>query len=180
MIYVFLADGFEEVEALGVIDVCRRAGLKVRTVSVMDREMVEGAHGIGVLADSQLGDDSYKDAEMLFLPGGMPGAANLNSCTELTELIRTHYEKGTPLAAICAAPMVYGNMGLLEGKKVTCYPGFEQYLKGATCTGKLTERDGQFFTGKGPGAALQLGFDIVSHFCGAEVAEGLKQGMMCG
>ena len=78
MIYVFLADGFEEVEALGVIDVCRRAGLKVRTVSIMDREMVEGAHGIGVLADSQLGDDSYKDAEMLFLPGGMPGGMDRN------------------------------------------------------------------------------------------------------
>lgn len=178
MIYAFLADGLEEVEALGVIDVCRRAGIEVVTVSIMPTNTVNGAHGIKIIADTMFADNDYTNADMLFLPGGMPGAKNLNDCAPLTAAIMQHYNAGKPLAAICAAPMVYGNLGILNGKKATCYPGFEQYLTGCEYTGALTEHDGQFFTGKGPAAALQLGYDIVEHFCGKDVAEGLKEGMM--
>ncbi|MBQ6966138.1 MAG: DJ-1/PfpI family protein [Bacteroidaceae bacterium] len=178
MIYVFFAPGFEEVEALGPIDVCRRAGLEVITVSITDELTVMGAHGIPVVADSLFADNDYSDADMIFLPGGMPGATNLNAHEGLRKVILAHHEAGKPLAAICAAPLVYGNLGLAEGKRMTCYPGFEQYLTGATCTAALVERDGLMFTGKGPAAALALGYAIVEHFCGVGTAEQLKQGMV--
>lgn len=180
MIYVFLATGFEEVEALGPIDVCRRAGLKVKTVSVTDEQVVTGAHGIGIVADSMFAENDYSDAEMLFLPGGLPGSTNLDAHEGLRRVVLAHSEAGKALAAICAAPLVYGNLGLADGKKMTCYPGFEKYLVGAEYTAALVERDGLMFTGKGPAAALALGYAIVEHFCGAKVAEGLKQGMMYG
>lgn len=178
MIYVFLATGFEEVEAIGPIDVCRRAGLDVKTVSITGEQTVQGAHGIPVVADSLFDDNNYSDATLLFLPGGLPGATNLDAHEGLRKVILAHHEAGKPLAAICAAPLVYGNLGLAEGKKMTCYPGFEQYLTGATYTAALVERDGLMFTGKGPAAALALGYVLVEHFCGADVAEQLKQGMM--
>lgn len=178
MIYTFFAPGFEEVEALAPIDVMRRAGLQVKTVSITDQLTVMGAHGIGVVADSLFADNDYSDAELLFLPGGMPGATNLDACQPLRDLIMAHNAQGKPLAAICAAPLVYGNLGLAEGKKMTCYPGFEKYLTGAEYTAALTQRDGLMFTGKGPGAALQLGYDLVEYFCGADTANDLKKGMM--
>ena len=178
MIYVFLATGFEEVEALGPIDVMRRAGLDVKTVSIMDEQTVMGAHQIGIVADSMFADNDYSDADLLFLPGGMPGAANLNAHEGLRNVILAHHAAGKALAAICAAPMVYGNLGLAQGKKMTCYPGFEQYLTGADYTAKLVEKDGLMFTGKGPAAALALGYLLVEHFCGKDAAEALKAGMM--
>lgn len=178
MIYTFLATGFEEVEALGPIDVCRRAGLEVKTVSVTDNLAVEGAHGVSIMADSMFADNDYSDADMLFLPGGMPGAANLDAHEGLCKVILAHHKEGKPLAAICAAPMVYGNLGILSGKNATCYPGFEKYLTGANYTASLVEKDGLLFTGKGPAAALELGYTIVAHFKGDNVAEALRQGMM--
>ena len=177
-IYTFLATGFEEVEALGPIDVCRRAGLEVITVSITDELTVVGAHGVGIVADSIFADNDYSDADMLFLPGGMPGATNLNAHEGLCKVILAHHQAGKALAAICAAPMVYGNLGLAQGKKMTCYPGFEQYLTGADYTAALVERDGLMFTGKGPAAALGLGYAIVEHFCGKDAADQLRQGMM--
>lgn len=178
MIYTFFAPGFEEVEALAPIDIMRRAGLQVKTVSITGELTVMGAHGIGVVADSLFADNDYSDAQLLFLPGGMPGATNLDACQPLRDLIMAHNAQDKPLAAICAAPLVYGNLGLAEGKKMTCYPGFETYLTGAEYTAALTQRDGLMFTGKGPGAALQLGYDIVEYFCGADTANDLKKGMM--
>lgn len=178
MIYAFLATGFEEVEALGPIDVCRRAGLSVKTVSIMDELTVTGAHGVPVVADSLFADNDYTDADLLFLPGGMPGAANLDAHAGLRKVILAHHAAGKALAAICAAPMVYGNLGLGKDKKMTCYPGFESYLKGATYTAALVERDGLLFTGKGPAAALALGYALVEHFCGTDTADQLRQGMM--
>ena len=178
MIYTFLATGFEEVEALGPIDVCRRAGLEVKTVSITDELTVVGAHGVGIVADSLFADNDYADADLLFLPGGMPGASNLDAHEGLRNALLAQNAAGKALAAICAAPMVLGNLGLTQGKKMTCYPGFEQYLKGATYTAALVERDGLLFTGKGPAAALGLGYAIVEHFCGKQVADQLRQGMM--
>lgn len=178
MIYAFLATGFEEVEALGPIDVCRRAGLEVKTVSITDNIAVEGSHGVSIVADSMFADNDYSDADLLFLPGGMPGAANLDAHEGLREVILAHHKEGKPLSAICAAPLVYGNLGITDGKNATCYPGFEKYLTGANYTASLVEKDGLLITGKGPAAALELGYTIVAHFKGESEAEALRQGMM--
>ena len=175
-IYVFLADGFEEVEALTPIDVLRRAGLNVVTVSVKDSPVVHGAHGVPVITDAVM--DEVEEGDMILLPGGMPGATHLDKCDELSELILQYAADGKHLAAICAAPLVFGKRGLLKGKKATCYPGFESFLEGAEYTAAPVECDGNFITGKGPGAAMDFAFAIVELFCGKEKVAELKQGMM--
>lgn len=177
-IYAFLATGFEEVEALGVVDVCRRAGLPLETVSVTGEPLVVGSHGVGIQADALFEDIDFSDASLLFLPGGLPGATNLNAHAGLRSVILSHYEAGKALAAICAAPLVYGQLGLLKGKRTTCYPGFEQYLTGALPTGALVVEDGQFLLGKGPAAVLRLGYAIVERFCGEAKAKEVCAGML--
>ena len=157
-IFVFLADGFEEIEAITPIDVLRRAGLNVQTVSVMEEQIVAGAHGIPVVADKMFADIHLEDAEMLLLPGGLPGATNLDAHQGLSDMIMEFASEGKALAAICAAPLVFGNRGLLQCKKATCYPGFESYLTGAEYTAALIEIDGNFITAKGPGAAMDFAF----------------------
>lgn len=177
-IYLFLAEGFEEVEALGTVDVLRRAGLPVKTVSVMEQLEVTGSHQVTVKADMLFDEESLCDAEMLILLGGMPGSLNLSEHEGLRRVILAFFAAGRPMAAICAAPMVYGKLGLLKNKKVTCYPGFEEYLEGAVPTGALVEHDANIITGKGPGATFEFAMAIVAKFCGkAKVAE-LKQGML--
>ena len=177
-IFVFLAEGFEEIEALTPVDVLRRAGLSVQTVSIMDEQAVKGAHGVPVLADVMFADVNPEDAEMILLPGGLPGATNLDAHEELSKMILDFAKAKKPLAAICAAPLVFGNRGLLEGKKATCYPGFETYLQGAEYTAALVEKDDNFITGKGPGAAMEFAFAIVEKYCGIDKVNELKQGMM--
>ena len=177
-IFVFLAEGFEEIEALTPVDVLRRAGLSVQTVSVMDEQVVAGAHGVPVLADKMFAEINPEDAEMILLPGGLPGATNLDAHEGLSQMILDFAEADKPLAAICAAPLVLGNRGLLQGKKATCYPGFETYLQGAEYTAALVEKDGNIITGKGPGAAMEFAFAIVEKYCGIDKVNELKQGMM--
>ena len=177
-IFVFLADGFEEIEALTPVDILRRAGLSVKTVSVMGEQVVAGAHGVPVMADMMFDEVNAEDAEMILLPGGLPGATNLDAHQGLSQMIMDFAKEEKPLAAICAAPLVFGNRGLLEGKKATCYPGFETYLKGAQYTAALVEKDGNFITGKGPGAAMEFAFAIVEKYCGMDKVNELKQGMM--
>ena len=177
-IFVFLAEGFEEIEALTPVDVLRRAGLSVQTVSVMDEQIVAGAHGVPVLADKMFAEIKPEDAEMILLPGGLPGATNLDAHEGLGQMIQDFAKEEKPLAAICAAPLVFGNRGLLQGKKATCYPGFETYLQGAEYTAALVEKDGNFITGKGPGAAMEFAFAIVEKYCGIDKVNELKQGMM--
>ena len=130
-ICIFLANGFEEIEALLPLDVMRRGGLSVKTVSVTGTRIAMGAHQIPVEADLLFEELNAEDVEMIVLPGGMPGAANLDMYSGLDKLIRYFAAEHKPMAAICAAPLVYGRRGLLNGKKATCYPGFEQYLEGA-------------------------------------------------
>ena len=176
--YVFLAEGFEEIEALAPVDVMRRAGLAVTMVSVTDDLVVKGAHGIPVVADASFGDLDYADAALLFLPGGLPGATNLEAHVGLGELLNAKANEETViLSAICAAPLVLGGLGLLQGKQATCYPGFEDTMKGATYTGAKVTVDGNIFTACGPGAAWELGFTFVEHFCGVEKADELRKGM---
>ena len=178
MNYVFLADGFEEVEALATVDVLRRCGIEVQTVSISYSEEVTGAHGIIVKADKVLDYSMLQDADFLILPGGLPGATNLRDCEALQEVLKQHAAKGGNLAAICAAPMVYGKRGLLAGKKATCYPGFDVYLEGAEYTGHMVEIADNFILGKGPGAAADFGFAILEKMAGAGRAEEVKKGML--
>ena len=177
-VYLFLADGFEEIEALATVDVLRRAGVKVTTVSINPTEMVNGAHGIPVVADALFADCSYNEADMLVLPGGMPGAANLDAHEGLRAAISAHAEAGKWLAAICAAPMVYGHMGLLNGKKATCYPGFEGELVGATYTAAPVEKDGNIITGNGPAVVLPFAYALAEAVVGEEVVAQVKAGML--
>ena len=128
---VFLADGFEEIEGLTVVDLLRRAGIETRTVSIMGQEEIQGAHGIIVKADSLFENTDFSEVKMLVLPGGMPGTIHLKEHKGLEELILKHNEEKKYLAAICAAPTVFGGMGILKGKKAICYPGMEEGLTGA-------------------------------------------------
>ena len=167
MIYVFLATGFEDIEALAPVDIMRRAGLPVETVSVTGAEIVESAHAVGIKADRLLADIDFGKADMIVLPGGLPGSTNLDACTPLTKAIASHFAAGKPIAAICAAPLVFGHLGILKGKKATCYPGVEGELAGATYTAAIVEQDGNIITGKGPAAAFEFGYTIVDYFKGA-------------
>lgn len=178
MIYLFFATGTEEVEALGTADIIRRAGLDLQIVSITGERTVTGAHGIRVETDALIEDVEFFDAELLVLPGGMPGATNLASHPILIERLRDHVNAGRPAAAICAAPLVLGRLGMLEGKRATCYPGFEGELRGATCTGALVEQDGLFITGKGPAAVFEFGYAIVERMKDKATADALRQGML--
>lgn len=177
-VYVFMADGFEEIEALTVVDVLRRAGLQAVTVSVGEGKTVTGAHGISVLCDVLFTGTAFDDASMLVLPGGMPGASNLYANEELRELLLRFAGEGKPLAAICAAPFILGRLGLLDGRRATCYPSFEPELRGATVTGKPVEQDGPVITGRGPGAAMAFALALVASLCGGEKAAELKKAMV--
>ncbi len=178
MIYVFLATGFEDIEAIAPVDIMRRAGLKVQTVSITGEQIVVSAHGVGIASDLLLSDVDFSSAEMLVLPGGLPGSTNLDACKPLTEAIKRHFESGGPIAAICAAPLVYGHLGLLKGRRATCYPGVERELAGATYTAAIVERDGNIITGKGPAAAFEFGYTIVDFFLGEGASQPLRQGMI--
>ena len=177
-VFLFLADGFEEIEALATVDVLRRAGVQVTTVSINPTELVIGAHGIPVMADVLFEQAQYADADMLILPGGMPGAANLDAHEGLRRLITAHAEAGKWLAAICAAPMVYGHMGLLSGRKATCYPGFEGELDGAAYTAAPVEKDGNIITGKGPAVVLPFAYTLAEVLVGEEIVAQVKAGML--
>ena len=177
-IYVFLAEGFEEVEALTPVDVLRRAGLPVKTVSVTGVLTVNGAHGVPVIADMVFEEVKEADAEMIVLPGGLPGATNLDAHQGLSDLIMAFAEAGKPLSAICAAPSVLGQAGLLNGYKATCYPGFEQFLTGATVTGDNVTVDRNITTGKGPGAAISFATAIITQIAGEEKAREVTSGML--
>lgn len=176
-VYVFFADGFEELEAFAAVDVLKRAGVNVAMVSVTPDEIVKGAHEIPVLCDKNIVNCDFYDAEMLVLPGGLPGATTLNECEDLRRALLKQAAENKSIAAICAAPMVLGNLGLLKGKKATCYPGFDKYLEGAEYTGAMVEKDGNFITGKGPGAAVEFALALVEHLCGKEKVKELKSAM---
>ncbi|MBQ2127369.1 MAG: DJ-1/PfpI family protein [Bacteroidaceae bacterium] len=176
-IYVFLADGFETVEALAPVDVMRRAGLDVVTVSIMGRKEVISAQSVTVVADALYENVSLADADALILPGGGVGTDNLSAHEPLRAQLVNACSRGLLVAAICAAPMVFGRIGILEGKRATCYPGCEGDLFGAEYTAKAVEQDGNILTACGPGASFDFGFAIVKHFCGADVVETLRSQM---
>ncbi len=172
MVYVFLADGFEEIEALCPIDLMRRAGIEVTAVSVAGKRQVTGSHNISVEADvliEQLKIDELP--ELIMLPGGMPGAVNLSEDKRLSQLIKSSASAGVMIAAICAAPFILGELGLLENRAATCYPGYEKALTGARISEKEVVHDGNIITAAGMGVSFEFGLEIVRSLRGFEAAE---------
>ena len=179
-VYVHLADGFEEIEALTVVDVLRRVDINVQTVSVTGKKEVDGAHQIKVIADLLFEDADYSEAEMIVLPGGMPGTLNLEKHEGLREKILEFQSEGKWLAAICAAPSVLGKLELLKGRTATCFPGFEKYLTGAElCENPVAVSD-NIITSKGPGTAIYFALEIVRIIKGEETAKKLRESMIVG
>ena len=177
MIYMFLAEGFEEIEALCPLDLLRRAGLEARTVGVGGK-VVRGAHGIEVIADMTTSEAAkfVKGApcEMVVLPGGMPGTLNLKADPTVNAFVDRAFADGKYLAAICAAPSILGEKGMLDGREAVCFPGFEGSLRGARISEKSVVQDGNVITAKGMGVALEFGLELVSVFCGSEKAMELR------
>lgn len=160
-VYIFLADGFEEIEGLTVVDLLRRAGIDITMVSITGKLEITGSHGIIVKSDILYDKADFSDADMLVLPGGKAGTENLAAHEGLDRLLRDFASKGKQLAAICAAPSVLGRKGLLAGKKAICYPGFEGYLNGAAITDEAVVTDGNVITSKGMGTAIDFALAII-------------------
>lgn len=177
---VFFAEGFEEVEALTVVDLLRRANQEVYMVSITGEKMICGSHSIKVEADSSLLEMQYDNVDMLVLPGGGPGTKRLSACKPLEKLLLDFYKKGKRIAAICAAPSILGDLGILEGKRAVCYPGFEAHLKGAVISENRIETDGNITTSRGVGTAIAFGLELIALLEGKEAAEEVKASILYG
>lgn len=175
MVYLFLAEGFEEIEALCPIDMLRRAGIDVKSVSITDNKCVVGAHGIATVADITFDEVDISQVDMLILPGGMPGTKNLLAHSPLVSMLKVFGGAGGEIAAICAAPMVLGRIGLLEGKRATCYPGFEGELAGATYTTDKVVVDQNVITAQGMGVAIEFSCAIIDKLLGNGHAAPIKE-----
>lgn len=177
MVYVFLAEGFEEIEALTPVDMLRRAGVEVKTVGVTGKS-VTGRSGITVVADIDSFENIPEDLEMIILPGGMPGAENLDRSPLVEKYINAALERDIYIGAICAAPMILGKRGILKGKSATCYPGFEQYLEGATHYDAAVVFDGGILTSNGVGGALDFALECVTLVKGEAEAERIREAVL--
>ncbi|NLM09425.1 MAG: DJ-1/PfpI family protein [Clostridiaceae bacterium] len=180
MVYVMLADGFEEIEALTVVDVLRRADIDVSTVSISDSKTVTGSHNISVISDILLADADLNSAEMVVLPGGMPGTTNLYNNKELEKSIAYRVENNKWIAAICAAPIILGKRGYLKGLEAVCFPGFEEELIEATIKNDKVVTANNFITSKGPGTALDFALAIVSVLKDENTAKKIRSDMQAG
>ena len=180
MVYIFLADGFEEIEALTPADLLRRAGCDAKLVSIYpDRKNVTGARRIEVCADMTLDEISLADEDILVLPGGMPGTVNLLECSKLMALVDAHNKKGGRIAAICAAPArILGSKGLVKGKKATCYPGLEGYLEGADVVYDSVITDGNITTSRGLGTAVDLACELIAILYGKAKADEIRRSVV--
>ncbi len=177
MVYVFLADGFEEIEALATVDILRRSELEVKTVSINETLEVVGTHGIKVLADIKTDEVSEEDLDAVVLPGGLPGADNLENCKFVTDLLINVSKEGKIIAAICAAPKIPGVLGLLSGVKATCYPGFEARLFSARVTHKRLVCDKNFITAKAAGVTEEFALAIATALKKGAAAKRAIKGM---
>lgn len=178
MLFMFFAEGFEEVEAIATLDVIRRAGIDVKSVGIGAKE-VTGSHGITVVCDMCEADVDVTEAEGIILPGGMPGTLNLQNSELVNGAIDYCAANGKLLSAICAAPLILGHKGLLKGKNAVCFPGFEEDLIGATVSEKFVCMDGNIITAKGMGSAINFGLAIVEYFKDFETAEKLRGTLQC-
>lgn len=175
---VFFAEGYEEIEALTVVDICRRCGLEIDMVSVTEDRTVTGSHGIEVKMDKTFSEVSFDTYDMLILPGGMPGTKNLEAHQELMAQVDAFYQAKKYIGAICAAPSIFGHRGILKGRKACCYPSFESHLEGAQVTAGPVEVDGSVVTSRGMGTAIDFGLAVAELFCGKEQAEELAKSIV--
>jgi 4-methyl-5(b-hydroxyethyl)-thiazole monophosphate biosynthesis len=175
---IALVSGFEEIEVVGIADVLRRAGIQTRIVSFVLDDALSGAHGIRICADTRYSPRDFVDVDAVILPGGMPGATNLNLLMSVHELVVEKHKEGKLIAAICAAPLVLGHLGLLKGRRATCYPGFEDQLTGAILTDEPVVTDGNIITGKGPGFVFDFALSIVSYLQTEAKAEEVARGLL--
>lgn len=177
-IAVQLAPGFEEIEAITIIDVLRRANLDVTTISMTDNLTVVGSHNIPIIADKLFDEVDYSEMDMLILPGGIPGASHLDNHSGLRDQILDFNKHNKMLGAICAAPLVFGHLNLLNGKQAVCYPGLEKELKGAIISKEPTVLSDNIITGRGVGATLQFSLKIVETLVSKEKANSLAEAML--
>jgi len=177
-IAVFFAEGYEEIEALTVVDICRRCGLEVETVSITEEKQVISSHGVRVQMDKTFTQAVFGEYDMLVLPGGMPGTKNLEAHEGLMAQVDGFYTAGKYIAAICAAPSIFGHRGILKGRKACCYPSFESHLEGAEVTKGPVEIAGNVITSRGMGTAIDFGLAIAGIFCGREKAEEIARSIV--
>lgn len=175
---IFMADGCEEIEGLTVVDIVRRAGIDITTISISDKKEVAGAHGITFLADAKKDEVDFSTLDGIVLPGGMPGTINLGADETVDKVIREFAAGGKLVAAICAAPSVMGQAGLLNGKHATSYPGFEPKLTGAVTSEDPVVQDGNVITSRGMGTAIAFALEIVSYFTDKKTADKLAESII--
>lgn len=175
-VYLFLIDGFEEIEALATVDILRRGGVSLETVSLTGKTVVNGSHQIAVSADCLFAEHDFSQAEMLIVPGG---TVAFNEHDGLKALLSTFMNEDRPVGVICAAPSVLGNLGLLQGRKVTCYPGFEKYLTGAEVQdGAAVVVDGNLISGRGPGLAMEFALTLLAQLKGQGKSEEVRAALL--
>ena len=177
-VYIFLADGFEDIEGLTVVDLLRRAEIEIHTVSIKNTKEVQTAHGISLLTDKVFGEVDFSDADMLVLPGGMPGTLHLGDCEGLKGFLMKAAEENGRIAAICAAPTVLGKLGLLNGRKAICYPGMEDGLTGAEVTVEPVVTDGNITTSRGLGTAIPFALRLIEELSGKETADRIAESVV--
>lgn len=170
-IAIFFAEGYEEIEALAVVDICRRCGLTIDMVSVTEEKAVKGSHGIVVQMDKTFSEVDFTAYDCIVLPGGGEGTRRLEACEPLMQQVDTFYAEKKYIAAICAAPSIFGHRGILKGRKACSYPSFESHLEGAQVTAGPVEISDNVITSRGMGTATQFGLAIAGVFCGDEAAE---------
>lgn len=170
---VFFGTGYEEIEALTVVDLLRRAGIEAQCISIDNQKQVMGSHKINVDMDAGIEDVDFESLDMIVCPGGMPGTRNLEACDVLTEQIRSFYEKGKLIGAICAAPSIFGHMGLLKGRKACIFPGMEEELVGAEVVYDDVVQSEHVITSRGMGTAIAFGLEIISNLLDRETAQNL-------
>ncbi len=175
MVHVYLADGFEPIEGLCPVDLMRRAGIEVVTISINETTTVKAAHGITVIADTTVSELDGTIPELVMLPGGMPGTLNLGACRAVTDAVMAAWKAGAFVAAICAAPSVLGSLGLTAGREAICYPGFEDKLEGARLSEHSVVRDGKLITAIAMGASVEFGLALIEALRGKALADKIKE-----
>lgn len=175
---VILADGFEEIEALTVVDLLRRAQIYVGTVSATDEYIVHGAHGINVQTEDLFEEVNFVESDMIVLPGGMPGTTNLNDHAGVRRVVKDFYEEGKYVAAICAAPTVLANLGILKGKRITCFPTVENQIQGSVITRMPATVDGNIITGRGAGTAIDFALKLIDALSGPDKAREIAEAIL--
>ena len=176
--YVFFGEGFEEVEALTVVDLLRRAEGNVKMIGIAGTESVTGSHGISIKMDGSMVDVTILDAEMLVLPGGGEGTNNLGACQPLTSLLAAADKRKLPIGAICAAPSILGDMGILQGRRAVCYPGFEDRLIGAKVSREPVAEDGHIITSRGVGTAIAFSLKLIARIKGKDEADRIEKAII--